>query len=530
MKLFLIYFVLGFFSSTPGKSSCPGRYKSVSYQLGSKRKESCYFVSTEYIRWEDAGYFCARNHNGYLAEFASLPEWEAFKTFISNIANRTKDKLWDGQHAWIGGSRVWKWNTSGEILDPLLSNGFPKDDLYGLTINVHSKKMVPQKLTSLVCPGHPTIHSYVCESDERVERETENQGSEKLAGNNSESRQEVQQLQEEAVALTSSLERTEGLLREREQIILSLERELEASRKTTTLPSTTEATTSLEQPPKPQEQATDFLISNVTFAIKESDYEGDAENGEAKSNVVEAGGLSWRMSMRGSIFPRILVHAEGGRGAPSPWTLTAQSLTVKVLRKGGEGGTPYTLRLEGATFSSEKGVLGMLSGWSWIGLTNPSNRFLDPQGTLHLEVSFEEAAMSPSPPPQRPTLWEAEATLQLRNVTSSLRDLGELIFSPSIHVGGKEWRVWVGRGFSDGYSFRLLCNPEERSTWSLKVDFTITLLSAEGGGGNLEKKMEGEEVRGGSPWTSWLFIPDSSIGRFLTGDNLSVAVKIRVHH
>ncbi|CAG0909212.1 unnamed protein product [Cyprideis torosa] len=191
---------------------------------------------------------------------------------------------------------------------------------------------------------------------------------------------------------------------------------------------------------------------------------------------------------------------------------------MKALRKGRKGGAPVTYRLEGATFSSEKGVVGMLSGWIWKGLTNPSEGFVDPQGTLHLEVSFEGAAMSPSPPPQRPTVWEAEATFQLREFTSSLREERDSISSPSVHVGGKEWRVGVGRliGY---YSFSLQCNPEERSDWSLKVDWSITVLSAGGGGGNEEMKGDGNEVNRRNPRTSGLSIPDDSIARFLTGDS-----------
>ncbi|CAG0885215.1 unnamed protein product [Cyprideis torosa] len=535
---FLICLVLVFISSTPGKASCPERYELVSYRLGSERKESCYFVSTDYIRWQDGADFCARNHNGYLAEFFSLAEWEAFKIFISNIANQTKDKLWDGQHVWIGASifdrSVWKWNTSGEVLDPLLSNGFPKDDLYGVTINVHSRKMVPQKLASPVCPGNSTIHSYVCESDERVEREAENQDSETFARSNSEcqaelqrSRQEVQQLQEEAVALASSLEE---LLREREQMISSLQRELEAVRKTTELPSATEAATSLvEETAKPKEQATDFLIPNMIFTIKKSD-----ENVEAKSEVVEAGGLRWWVSVLKSTYyayTSFLVHAERGVGAPSPWTLTVQSLTLKVLRKGGEGGAPFTctLRLEEASFSSEKGVVGMLSLWGWVYLIHPLNGFIDSQGTLHVEFSFEGPSMSPSRLPQRPTVWQAEATVQLRNFTSSLREDWGLISSPSVHVGGVEWRVTVGR-LNGSYGFFLQCYSEKRSDWSLKVDYTVTVLSAEGGGRNEEEKGDGQELIRAVPWKGVLDIPEVSIATFLVADTLSVAVKIRVRH
>ncbi|CAG0903753.1 unnamed protein product [Cyprideis torosa] len=260
--------------------------------------------------------------------------------------------------------------------------------------------------------------------------------------------------------------------------------------------------------------------SPLTFLIREADYKGNHGYGEAKSNIVEAGGLRWRASFWESVYTRFLLHAEGGRGAPSPWTLTAQSLTVKILRKGGEGGAPATNRLEGATFSSEKGVVGMVSWWEWSELTNPSFGFLDPQGTLHLEVSLEGAAMSPSPPPQRPTVWEAEATLQLRNFTSSLREEDDSIFSPSVHVGGKEWRVGVRK--LGGYYFHLQCNPEERSAWSLDVDWTISLLSAEGGQGNDEREEDSWEVNREDPRTSWLSIPDASIARFLTGDSATV--------
>ncbi|CAG0896024.1 unnamed protein product [Cyprideis torosa] len=242
-------------------------------------------------------------------------------------------------------------------------------------------------------------------------------------------------------------------------------------------------------------------LPKMEFRPKRSDWKGDWMNGEAKSNVVEAGGLRWkvtvwepRVSFWVSGWTRFLLHAEGATGAPSPWTVTSQSLTLKVLRKGGDGGAPVTHRLEGATFSSEKGVVGMIPRWSWSGLTDPRNGFVDRQGTVHVEVSFEGAAMSPSPPPQRPTVWEAEATLQLRNVTSSPREVYDSIFSPSVHPGGE-------------------------SEWSLEVDWTISLLSADGGGWNQEKKEDGEEVNRGRPLTYGLSILHASIGRFLTGDS-----------
>ncbi|CAG0894500.1 unnamed protein product, partial [Cyprideis torosa] len=150
---FLIYFVLGFMSSTPGKASCPGRYESVSYQLGSERKESCYFVSTDYIKWEDGGYFCARHHGGYLAEFVYQAEWEAFKTFFANIPNATKWQLYD-RHVWIGAGttdgKVWRWNGSGEDFSQIVPRSqipklektplihFSVNESYGLTVNVYS--------------------------------------------------------------------------------------------------------------------------------------------------------------------------------------------------------------------------------------------------------------------------------------------------------------------------------------------------------------------------------------------------------
>ncbi|CAG0897638.1 unnamed protein product [Cyprideis torosa] len=628
------------------KASCPGRYESVSYQLGSERKESCYFVSTDYIRWEDGGYFCARHHGGYLAEFVYLAEWKAFKTFFTNIPKTTKEELYD-THVWIGashviGRNVWKWNGSEADFSQIVPRSqipeleltplkdLPEGDSYGLTVNVYSGEMEPYIFRTLSCLGCPTMHSYVCETDQpkeplspsaakcqrdlqdgsrglaqdlnRAEEEAKKisqnltacerelkKSNEKyqslvdqvlvadniLSQNLTDCRTELGRKEREAQDLVDCKKKTaevedalslkeerisslqgkllderekkisclegelqkrdiisalEELLRERDEMISSLQRELEASRKTTALPATTEATTTLEQPPKPQEQATDFLIANMTFTVKKSDYQGDYVNGEAKSNIVEAGGLRWRVSVWKSDWTRFLVHAEGGRGSPSPWTLTVQSLTVKVLRKGGEGGAALTHRLEGATFSSEKEWVGVVSGWSWNDLTNPSKGFFDPQGTLHLNFFFEGAAMSPSPPPQRPTVPEAEATLQLRDLTTSLREEGDSMLSPSVHVGGKEWRVRAWRWRDGGYSFRLLCNPEERSDWSLEADYTITVLSAEGGGGNGKEMRVRWELSREYPVTFPLSIPRASIDRFLTGDTLSVRVKIRAHH
>ncbi|CAG0891757.1 unnamed protein product [Cyprideis torosa] len=264
-------------------------------------------------------------------------------------------------------------------------------------------------------------------------------------------------------------------------------------------------------------------LPGMTFLLRKSDYEG----GEARSNVVEAGGLRLSVSVWESGMTRFLLHAEGGTRAPIPRALNAQSVTAKILRKGGRGGTPVTLRLDGATFSSDKGVVGMILGLRWSTLSNPSWGFLDPQGTLHLEVSFEGAAMSPSPPPQRPTVWEAEATLQLRDFTSSLREEGDQIFSPSVHVGGVEWRAWVWRGRTD-YYFHVQCNPDERKDWTLNVDYTMTVLSTEEGGRNARGRAEFNRGRPGS--SRLISIPTVDIHRFLMGDTLSVKLKIRVHH
>ncbi|CAG0880757.1 unnamed protein product [Cyprideis torosa] len=74
------------------------------------------------------------------------------------------------------------------------------------------------------------------------------------------------------------------------------------------------------------------------------------------------------------------------------------------------------------------------------------------------------------------------------------------------------------------------CNPEERSDWSLKADYTITVLSAEGGWRNEEGKGDGEEVSREYPRISGLYIPTADIRRFLTRDTATVKVKIRVHH
>ncbi|CAG0900873.1 unnamed protein product [Cyprideis torosa] len=165
----------------PGKASCPGRYESVSYQLGSERKESCYFVSTDYIKWEDGGDFCARNHNGYLAEFVYLAEWEAFKTFFTNIPNATKWQLYD-THVWIGAGtidgKVWRWNGSGANLSQIVPEleqtpliHFSVNDSYGMAVNVYSGYMEQHRLRSAYCLGYPNMHSYVCETDQRIDKE-----------------------------------------------------------------------------------------------------------------------------------------------------------------------------------------------------------------------------------------------------------------------------------------------------------------------------------------------------------------------
>ncbi|CAG0889882.1 unnamed protein product [Cyprideis torosa] len=548
--------------------------------------ESCFFLSTDYIRWVDGGDFCGRRHNGSLAEFASHKKLKAFETFISTIPHATKEELWDAEHAWIGGAildgSVWRWNSSGERLDSSISEEFPTDNFYGLTINVHSKEMVPFKLQSpSLSPGHQTIHSYVCETNQRVAKQDGHSDSQTIARNYSECQEELRRTQDELVevqiqalvaecacpSLTDCQEELEqvrdhafvvgveqqqllALKDERISVLeaeaevkdqrisrlihlnLSLKEELEKRKKTPTgVPATTEAAASLKEQPepaKPVEQAADFLIPNMTFTIKKSAYQGDTSKGEAKSNVIEAGGLRWSVSFWMSVWPRFMVHVEGGRGAPSTWTLSAQFLTLNLLRKGGEGRAPLTHRLQEATFSSDQRVVGMVPGWSWITLTNPSWGFLDAEGALQVEVYFEGASMSPTPPPQRPTVWEAEATLQLRGVNSTLRDWGDMIFSPSVHVGGVDWRVWVGRD-GGSYYVRLLCNVEERNDWSLKADWTITLLTTKGAG--KEKKTEGAEVSRGAPWTrSLLSISPNSIGNYLTGDTASIAVKISVHH
>ncbi|CAG0903797.1 unnamed protein product, partial [Cyprideis torosa] len=144
--------------------------------------ETCFFVSTDYIRWADGRDFCGRRNNGSLAEFHSNRKLQAFRNFLFTLPNTTKDELWDAEHAWIGGAvldgSVWRWTSSGKELDSSISEELPIKGSYGLTINVHSKELVPFKLQSL-SPGHQTIHSYVCETDPRETdpRETEQTGS-----------------------------------------------------------------------------------------------------------------------------------------------------------------------------------------------------------------------------------------------------------------------------------------------------------------------------------------------------------------
>ncbi|CAG0902540.1 unnamed protein product, partial [Cyprideis torosa] len=167
-------------------SSCPGRYEAVSYQLGSERKESCYFVSTDYIKWEDGGDFCARNHNGYLAEFVYQAEWEAFKTFFTNIPDTTKGQLYD-THVWIGAGTTdgkgWRWNGSGADFSQIVPRSqipelektplfdFPANESYGVAVNVYSGYMEPHRLRSAYCVGYPNMHSYVCETDQPIDKE-----------------------------------------------------------------------------------------------------------------------------------------------------------------------------------------------------------------------------------------------------------------------------------------------------------------------------------------------------------------------
>ncbi|CAG0899333.1 unnamed protein product, partial [Cyprideis torosa] len=576
-----------------GKASCPGRYEAVSYQLGSERKESCYFVSTDYVRWEDGTLFCSRHHGGYLAEFVYLAEWEAFKSFFTNIPKTTKAQLYD-THVWIGashviGRNVWKWNGSEADFSQIVPRSqipeleltplknLPEGDSYGLTVNVYSGDMEPYIFRTLSCIGCPTMHSYVCETDQAIDKEPlslsatecqrdlqdgardlaqchedlerEKEEAKKMSQNltvcevdlelcglqalgledDSENlaeceknitevknvislkEQTISSLQEKLLqergkrisSLEEELQKTKLFLWERDQMISFLQRELEIARKTTEL-----------------------LIPKMTFAIRKSDY----QNGEAKSSIVEAGGLRWWVSFWvPSNFNRLLIHAEGGRGVSVPWTLTTQFLTLKIFKKEGREEKAHTNRLERATFSSDKGVAGMLPGWTWSTLTHPSWGFIHSQETLHMEVSFEGvASMSLGLPPQRPTVWEAEAILQLREFTSSLKEDGDGISSRSVHVGGFEWRAWVRR--RSDYAFGLKCSLEKKEDWTLRVDWSMILLSAEGGGRNEETKGNGVEVRRGLPLTFGCHIRESDIHRFLTDDTAKVAVKIRVHH
>ncbi|CAG0898831.1 unnamed protein product [Cyprideis torosa] len=272
--------------------------------------------------------------------------------------------------------------------------------------------------------------------------------------------------------------------------------------------------------------------SPLIFSIRKADYQCDKDTGEAKSNVIKAGGMRWWVTFWG--VNRFLIHAEKDKGDPSPWTLHADSITLKVLKKGGTTGPSLTHRLLEATISSDKGVVGMFSQRGGLPqLIYPRNGFLDAEGTVHMEIFFAGASISPNPPPQLPIVPEAEATLQISDLTSSLREEGDSIFSPSVHVGGAEWRVRVGRRYGyynyGYYNFSLMCSPEEKEDWSLRADCNITVLSAVEGGRNEEGKKDGVEFSRGIPRTYWLRIRQDAIDRFLTGDILSVAVKIRVH-
>ncbi|CAG0903181.1 unnamed protein product, partial [Cyprideis torosa] len=181
-------------------ASCPGDYQSVSYTLRYQFVEACFFVSTDYIRWADGGDVCGRRNNGSLAEFPSNRKLQAFRNFLSTIPNTTKEEIWDAEHAWIGGAvldeSVWRWNSSGKELESFISGELPIDDFYGLTINIHSKELVPFRLQSL-SPGHQTIHSYVCETDPRETEQTGSSVPQTVAWDSSECQAELKRTQEE---------------------------------------------------------------------------------------------------------------------------------------------------------------------------------------------------------------------------------------------------------------------------------------------------------------------------------------------
>ncbi|CAG0900691.1 unnamed protein product [Cyprideis torosa] len=199
LPLCLLLCVLGL-SWTGANGSCPGPYKSVSYTLRSQNVEACFFVSTDYVRWADGGDFWGRRNNGSLAEFPSNRKLQAFQNFLSTIPDTTKDELWDAEHAWIGGAvlngSVWRWHSSGKELESSISEELPIGDFYGLTINVHSKELVPFRLQSL-SPGHQTIHSYVCETDPRETEQTGSSVPQTVARDSSECQAELKRTQEE---------------------------------------------------------------------------------------------------------------------------------------------------------------------------------------------------------------------------------------------------------------------------------------------------------------------------------------------
>ncbi|CAG0898015.1 unnamed protein product [Cyprideis torosa] len=288
--------------------SCPGPYKSVSYTLRSQVVEACFFVSTDYIRWADGRGFCGRLNNGSLAEFHSNRKLQAFRNFLSTMPDTTKDELWDAEHAWIGGAvldrSVWRWHSSGRELESSISEALPINDFYGLTINVHSKELVPFKLQSLsLSPGkrgfeHSLLSNAFTSYEPNVYGQTEQTGSsvpQTVARDSSECQAELKRTQEELAEVQvqllvadcpcstrSVLEAEAGVKEER---ISALERELREEKR---LSATKDAKISaLEEKLESQRTSAVMLLAKDGVPKIPSAYE-DEESFRLEVRLLEA--------------------------------------------------------------------------------------------------------------------------------------------------------------------------------------------------------------------------------------------------
>ncbi|CAG0896115.1 unnamed protein product [Cyprideis torosa] len=421
------------------------------------------------------------------------------------MPDTTKEELWDAEHAWIGGAvldgSVWRWNSSGKELESFISGELPIDDFYGLTINVHSKELVPFKLKSLsLSPGHQTIHSYVCETDPRETGQTGSSVPQTVARDPSECQAELLVAKEErTAALERELREERRLLATKEEMILKQQELLVAKE---------ERTAALENDLREEKRRNGVKISALERELREERRLRGTKDAkisalEEKNSVLEdqleahsrhcfPGSASLPQEGVITATKRELQNLAQPGASPQPPSLTIGAWTIHLFRRQetnlflvvthcGRVDQAYSLTFQVRMWSSSTRTYtgeyfdrrrrtGAVDLQSKVDLSNHLSKYGDEE-SFRLEVRLLEAVATDV----KANTEKNEFTIKARLANVSAMEPFDQVYSEPHFLRGFRLRLAAIRG-SDSLFLALSCigNVVE-GDYSVRVTKTVTL-------------------------------------------------------